>query len=126
MDPASIPAKKKWTVAYTMLHTINYDGSIPNETFVHELVHVWQYRREGSLYISESIWAQKWGGGYNYGGIAELQQKQMKGLSAFNFEQQGEIVEDYYRLKNNLPLQWSANEPGLEELLNSYIQKLSI
>ena len=47
--------------------------------------------------MMEALYAQRWGGGYNYGGIAALSQHQDKGMMAFNFEQQAEIVEDYFK-----------------------------
>lgn len=125
VDPASIPARKKITVAFTSLHTINFDKSITDETFVHELVHIWQYRKYGSLYISESIWAQRWGGGYNYGGIEKLKLHLQTGLTAFNFEQQADIVEDFYRLRNNLPLQWVALERDIAGILETYVKEVS-
>jgi len=124
VDPASIPARKKITVAFTTLHTVNFDQSISDATFIHELVHIWQYRKYGSLYISESIWAQRWGGGYNYGGYEKLKLNLPLGLAAFNFEQQAEIVEDFYRLKNNLPLQWVAQQADLEMILDRYVHEV--
>lgn len=125
VDPSSIPARKKITIAFTSLHTINFDKSISDETFIHELVHIWQYRKFGSIYISESIWAQRWGGGYNYGGIEPLKQNLTLGLAAFNFEQQAEIVEDFFRLKNHLRPQWMADDAGLITLLGNYVKEVN-
>jgi hypothetical protein len=48
-----------------------------------------------------------------------------KGLSAFNFEQQADIIEDYYRWKNGMPLHWAANVPGIGEVLEKYKNELS-
>lgn len=121
VDPTSIPARKKMTVAYTTLHTINFDTSIPEHTFIHELVHIWQYRKYGSVYISESLWAQRWGDGYNYGGFESLNLHHNAGLSSFNFEQQADIVEDYFRFKNDLSLQWSSRDAKIEHVLERYI-----
>ena len=93
MDPASLPVRKQKASAYVSFHTINFDQTIPFHTLIHELMHVWQYEQYGSVYISEAIWAQKWGGGYNYGGLAALElYSQGKGLHAFNFEQQAEVI----------------------------------
>ncbi len=125
IDPGSIPAKKKRTVAYVTYHTINYDKTIPDTTFVHELVHIWQYRKFGSIYISEAIWAQRWGGGYNYGGLDALKLNcDGPGLLGFNYEQQADIVEEYYRLKNRLSQQWVTHTPEVEELLNKYCKQV--
>jgi len=125
IDPGSIPAKRKKTTAYVSFHTINFFKTIPDYILVHELVHIWQYKRYGSAYISESIWAQKWGGGYNYGGMELLVgYSERKGLAAFNFEQQADIIEDYYRWKNNMPMQWSARTPGIGAVLEKYRDNL--
>jgi hypothetical protein len=125
VDSSSFPVKKKWTTAYVSFHCINYFEKIPVPIFVHEMVHIWQYRRYGSTYISEAIWAQKWGGGYDYKGLEALQKySQGKGLEAFNFEQQADIIEDYYRWKNGLPLQWAVNVPGIGQMLETYAQQV--
>ena len=97
MDPSSWPVKKGKAMAYVTLHTINFEKSIPDHILVHEMTHIWQYRKHGSLYITESLYAQRWGGGYNYGGLEALKANEGKGLMAFNFEQQAEIVEDYFK-----------------------------
>ena len=120
IDPGSFPAKKNWTRAYVMFQTINFYSAIPDHTLIHEMVHIWQYEKWGSAYITEALWAQRWGGGYNYGGVERLQQLASKGLHAFNMEKQADIIEDYYRWKNGLPLQWALNVPGVGELLERY------
>ena len=97
MDPSSWPVKKGRAEAYVSLHTINFNGSIPDRILIHEMTHIWQYRKHGSLYITEALYAQRWGGGYEYGGLEALKTNAEKGLMAFNFEQQAEIVEDYFR-----------------------------
>lgn len=121
MDPASIPAIRRKTVAYVLFHTVNFDKNIQDTTMIHELVHVWQYRRYGSVYITEALWAQKWGGGYNYGGLDALKKFcDDPGLSAFNFEQQADIIEEYYRWKKGLALQWSVHDVSIGEVLEKY------
>lgn len=126
VDPSSIPAKKKKTVAFVTFHTVNFDTKIPDPTFIHELVHIWQYRKYGAAYITESIWAQKWGGGYNYGGADELMKhSEGSGLRAFNFEQQADIVEEYFRWKHNLALQWAPKKPEVGEVLSKYRDQVS-
>lgn len=126
VDPRSIPTIKRWTVAYVSFHTINFENEIPDTTLIHEAVHLWQYKKHGAVYISESFWAQRWGGGYNYGGLEPLKMySEALGLNAFNFEQQADIIEDYYRWKNNLPLQWVLNVPGVGDVLSTYVQQIS-
>ena len=121
LDPDSIPVRKNKAKAYVSFYTINYCKDLPDYIFIHELVHVWQFQRKGSVYISESIWAQKWGGGYNYGGLEPLMKYgEGKGLAAFNYEQQADIIEDYFRWKTNMPLQWALNVPGIGTLLEKY------
>ncbi len=125
LDPTSLIAKSKKLIGYVTFHTVNFDKIIPSNSFIHELVHIWQYRKYGSVYISESIWAQKWGGGYDYGGLEPLKQYcNTPGLRAFNFEQQANIIEEYYRWKNNLPLQWVQPDPELGELLEKYVKEV--
>jgi len=97
MDPSSWPVKKGKAMAYVTLHTINFEKSIPDHILLHELTHIWQYRKHGSLYLTEALYAQRWGGGYNYGGSEALKANEGKGLMAFNFEQQAEIVEDFFK-----------------------------
>ena len=126
IDPVSWPVRKKKASAYVSFHTINFDQTLPHHTFIHELVHVWQYERYGSVYISEAIWAQQWGGGYDYGGLAALEQySQGKGLHAFNFEQQADIIEDFFRWKSGLPLHWAYNVPGIGAVLEKYKNDLN-
>jgi hypothetical protein len=126
MDPTSLPVRQKRASAYVSFHTINFDEALPPQTFIHELVHVWQYERYGSVYISEALWAQRWGGGYDYGGLEPLfHYSQCKGLSAFNFEQQADIIEDYYRWTAGMPLQWALNVPGIGVVLEKYRDELA-
>jgi len=121
MDAYSWPVRKRRASAYVSFHTINFDQQLQLHTLIHELVHIWQYERYGIVYISEAIWAQKWGGGYDYGGLAALEQySQGRGLEAFNFEQQADIIEDYFRWKTGMPLHWTPNVPGIGEVLERY------
>jgi len=125
LNPDSLPVRRKKTTAYVSFHTVNCYVSIPDSMLIHELVHVWQYERYGSAYISEALWAQHWGGGYDYGGIEPLKMySEGKRLSAFNFEQQADIIEDYFRWKNGMPLQWALNVPGIGEVLEKYKSQL--
>ena len=125
LNPDSLPVKMKKTTAFVSFFTINFFNDLPAYLLIHELVHIWQYERYGSSYISEAIWAQRWGGGYNYGGLEPLMKySQGKGLAAFNFEQQADIIEDYYRWKNGMPLQWALNVPGIGDVLEKYKSEL--
>ncbi len=94
---------KKIAIAYVSFNTINYDKKIKKEIFIHELVHIWQYQHFGSIYIARAIKAQRSKEGYDYGGPSTLYTMMLKGarLIDFNFEQQADIIEDYYKLTTN-------------------------
>ncbi|MBO9618713.1 MAG: DUF4157 domain-containing protein [Niabella sp.] len=92
--------------AYTSFHTINSWGTETIDTMIHELTHVWQYENAGAIYMPQAVHAQVWGGGYDYGDVAGLQKKQAagEGLLSFNREQQAQIVEDFFRLREGIPI----------------------
>lgn len=88
--------------AYVTLNTINYREQISKPIFLHEMVHIWQYQRFGSMYIYRALKAQNSKLKYDYGGLDKLYTgmiSQHKFIE-FNFEQQGAIIEDYCRLVN--------------------------
>ncbi|MEY4903000.1 MAG: hypothetical protein RLZZ292_815 [Bacteroidota bacterium] len=95
---------------YVSFNTINSWGKMSPDVFIHELVHIWQYQRLGSVYIAEALAAQRSEAGYNYGGIAALQKalEEGKTLRDFNFEQQGDIVQDYYLITHGYRAQWGT------------------
>lgn len=102
---------EKFAYAYVSLNTINYRGSISIPILVHELVHVWQYQKYGSMYVYRSLHAQRTKEAYDYGGLEGLynDMTKQKRITDYNFEQQAAIVEDYCRLLkdsnlNNSPL----------------------
>lgn len=100
VNPNSRWATKKFAIAYVSFNIINYKNKIRKETFIHELMHVWQYQNFGSIYIAKAIKAQLSKEGYDYGGVENLYQGMLSGkrLIAFNFEQQADIIEDFYNL----------------------------
>jgi len=88
--------------AFTTFHTINLPGENGagrslEGLIVHELVHVLQHERLGSVYIGQCLRAQRTEG-YDYGGVEGLRtaRDQGKRLRDFNREQQAQIAEDYY------------------------------
>lgn len=99
--------------AYVGVYTINCWGSLPTSTFVHELVHIWQYQQLGSIYIPRALRDQFSDEGYNYGGMTGLLNALREGrrLSEFNLEQQGDIVSDYYRLSQGMHPRWASRSP---------------
>jgi Ca2+-binding RTX toxin-like protein len=82
-------------------YIINSTESLDDRTLIHELTHVWQYVQDGLVYIPEAIAGQSSDEGYGFGGVDGLRDKMAagQGLSAFNPEQQGEIVASYYTLR---------------------------
>lgn len=90
--------------AFVTFHTVNLPRTGPHarehlDVLIHELVHVYQYERLGSVYSGESLIAQK-RTGYGYGGLEGLRQALREGRSycAYNREQQAQIVQDYFAL----------------------------
>lgn len=106
---------------FTTFNTINTWKSLDDETLIHELTHVWQYGQVGAIYIPDALDSQDDAGvpsssadyppgiaiggskGYRYGGFTELQKRINNGqkLSSFNYEQQAQIVEDYYIIRKD-------------------------
>jgi len=91
---------KNFAHAFVSLNIINYPERISNAIFIHELVHIWQYQQFGTVYIFRAILAQFSNEGYDYGGVEGLYNDMIQGKDFldFNFEQQGEIFEDYCRI----------------------------
>ena len=91
--------------AYVGFHTINHFRSMGPALLIHELVHVLQYEREGSVYIPRALKAQRSKEGYSYGGVNRIIQMNIDGvmLGSLNYEQQAEVFKDYYRIKNAEP-----------------------
>ena len=96
---------------YVSFHTINAWGPLDDHTLIHELTHVWQYEKMGAIYMPKALHDQKFGAGYDYGGISKLAERKDKGegFNSFNLEQQGEILGDYYYYKE-------AGSKGKEDL----------
>lgn len=88
--------------AFTLFHTINLPGSGHHsrgnlDLLVHEMVHVCQFEKVGSVYIWQALRAQRTGG-YSFGGWEQLAEDRRDGqrFSGYNREQQGQIAQDYY------------------------------
>ncbi len=89
---------KKYAHAFVLFNTIHHHGELLNHILLHEMVHVYQYQHFGSMYIGRALLAQHFGEGYEYGSSIGLYNAMISGkkFTDFNFEQQGQIVEDYY------------------------------
>ena len=102
---------KKLAIAYVISNIVNYDQDIQDSTFIHELVHVCQFQKFGSVYISRALRAQIKKDPYNYGGSFGLAKAIAKGKHYldFNFEQQAQIIEDYFTVKSRVDLRASES-----------------
>ncbi|MDH3649894.1 MAG: hypothetical protein OEQ53_09430 [Saprospiraceae bacterium] len=96
--------------AYVSFCTINHWGALSPELFIHEMVHVWQYHKLGSVYIPRALRAQFSEEGYNYGGLANLVLaiRSGRGIRHFNLEQQGDILADYSRIRQGKNPRWGG------------------
>ena len=92
-------------IAFVGIYTIHSFGKMRESLFVHELIHIWQYENLGSVYIPRALRAQRSKDGYNYGGVEALKSNN-KDLLFYNYEQQGDILADYWRVKNKQATRW--------------------
>jgi|GEM_PF-1433525 len=100
--------------SFYLIHLPGKAGSM--DLMVHELAHALQYETVGGVYMFEALYAQFFGGGYDYGDL-KTQREQGERLHAFNREQQAQICQDYYRvLQGKFPLY-----SGSRETLTPYI-----
>ena len=108
----------KWgRFAYVSYHTINSYGKMSDAVFVHELMHIWQFTYLGSVYIVNALMAQNSKEGYDYKGLGRMHEviDQGKSILAFNYEQQADIVCDYFKVAVGIQPQWSkANLADLD------------
>lgn len=95
-------------VIYVSFYTINAWGTFRPDILIHELVHVWQYQKMGSVYIPRALKAQRTREKYDYGGVSALRKCLADGgtLHDFNLEQQAEIIADYFCIRENIPPNW--------------------
>ena len=104
---------------FTTFHTINVPEGQRSDLamIVHELTHVYQYEKVGSVYIGQALHAQATGG-YDYGGPEGLQAASESGkhYKDFNREQQAQIAEDYYKIRFKLSMSAPEYEPFISEL----------
>lgn len=107
IDERAWVGPKQYHFCYVSFHIINSWGEMRDDIFIHELVHVWQYQQVGAAYIAKALAAQ-WGEGYDYGGLVSLQAAKTNGLPLwqFNYEQQADIIMDYYRLLKGRAPRW--------------------
>ena len=91
----------KYATAYVGFSTIYFRGkTLESDIFIHECVHIWQFQYFGSVYLYRALLAHHRGNPYDYGNINRLKVLAAQNFKFvdFNFEQQAQIVEDYFRL----------------------------
>lgn len=116
---------RHYNLAYVGFYCINTWGPLSDAHFIHEMVHIWQYHRHGSVYIPRALHAQRTPEGYHYGGAEAIRDAERDGkqLSDFNYEQQGEIVADYFCLLSGAHPRYCPNNPTLLPLYQNFVQK---
>lgn len=125
LDEKSFIGCRQFRFAYVGFYFINSWGKLFDPVLIHELVHVWQYQRLGSVYIPRALWAQRTPEGYDYGGISALKKalEQGKALTDFNYEQQADIVADYFSLKNGWKPRWCEADKSYLPVFEAIIGK---
>ena len=130
IDEYAFVGPRQHRFCYVSFNLINSWGPMQNSIFIHEMVHVWQYENLGAIYIPKALSAQYTTEGYNYGGVETLKQYMQEGKDFldFNYEQQGDIVADYYRIKNGYQPCWGSGNrldlPVYEYFLRTINDKL--
>ncbi len=99
---------RKRGIAFVVLNTVYFDKSLPDDVWVHELMHVYQYQRYGATYIPRALQAQRTHEGYNYGTFTTFSH-----LTELNAEQQAELMQDYCRRKLGLKPNQTNNTQDL-------------
>lgn len=124
LDERSHLGCRRYRFAYVGFHYINSWGALSDADFIHEMVHVWQYQHVGAVYIARALYAQNTHEGYNYGGTEALQKALKKGLNLldFNYEQQADIVSDYFCLKTRRQPRWCIPSPHALPVFEAAVQ----
>jgi len=110
-------------IYYVSFYTINAWGSMSDDIFIHELMHIWQYQKMGIRYIPKALFAQHTSMGYNYGGLPALQKHNT--FKDFNLEQQADIVSDYFRIKMGFRPRWGSATREDLWVYEKYIEALN-
>jgi len=132
LDEKSFVGCRQFRFAYVGFYFINSWGKLSDPVLIHELVHVWQYQRLGSVYIPRALWAQRTPKGYNYGGISALKkvleqhgpEVRASVFLSFNFEQQADIVADYFSLKNGWKPRWCEADKSYLPVFEAIVGKV--
>lgn len=103
---------RQQNICYVSFYLINSWGKMSDALLIHELVHIWQYEQMGAVYMPRALAAQASSTGYDYGGVPGLRNALgiAGDLRTFNLEQQGDIMADYYRIRNGQPPEWGNGQ----------------
>ncbi|MEM9920317.1 MAG: hypothetical protein AAF990_19630 [Bacteroidota bacterium] len=118
------PRQKRF--CYVSFYMINAWGPMDNALLIHELVHIWQYERFGAVYMPRALAAQRTVMGYDYGGVGRLKlcKDNHFGLQHFNYEQQGDIIADYYRIREGYKPVWGIGSRLDLEIYHYFVEQL--
>jgi hypothetical protein len=108
IDEKAYLGPPQWRICYVSFFTINAWGRMPPDVLVHEVMHVWQFHRMGSVYIPRALSAQRSKEGYDYGGGQRIGTRAASAgkLDDFNLEQQADLIADYWRIRHGRPPVW--------------------
>ncbi len=111
-DAYSYLGPKQQSICYVSFYLVNSWGKMSDALMIHELVHIWQYEQMGAVYMPQALAAQASTPGYDYGGVFGLQNalRSNDDLRSFNLEQQGDIVADYFRIRNGQRPEWGNGQ----------------
>jgi len=126
IDEYAFAGPKQHRFCYVSFHTINSWTPMLNQTLLHELVHVWQFQKMGSVYIPRALAAQHSNLGYNYGGVSTLRSYLQRGKTFldFNLEQQGDIISDYYRIRSGYAPCWGRGDRLDLPVYEAFLQQM--
>ena len=119
MNPRDVFKFRRFAYAFVFHNSINYHLVITVPVLIHEFMHVIQYHLVGSVYIVRALFAQRSIEGYNYGSPMTIYNNMMVGKKIwdYNYEQQAQIMQDYYEISrsgSSIPI---VIEAGYESLL---------
>jgi|GEM_PF-391295 len=126
LDERACLGPRQARFCYVSFFHVNSWGAMPDDLFVHELMHVWQYEHLGICYIPRALRAQWSAEGYDYGGVEGLQKarRHKKGLFQFNYEQQADIVADYFRIREGKTPRWGRGTAADLRLYKIFIDEM--
>jgi hypothetical protein len=81
------------------------------DLFVHEMTHVWQMFNASNWIMARSLWAQKFGAGYEY--------TPGDSWDSYNVEQQAKIVEDWHKYEGSVPTLAAERYPYVRLVVRS-------